>query len=295
MSQTPDADCLATAFATPPLHMKPVAMTADGLDRLRRILADDPIAGAYMLGDLDPVYAPFCAWWVAHAGGRDTAAILVYTGLSAPALLTHGDVAGIEAILSRFSNDLPPRAHVHLLAEHVDAFHAHFELDRLRTMVRMGCHGAALTVPPQSDPGAYGPVERLGHRDTGEIMEVYARHPDSFFEPHQLSTGHYFGVRLEGRLVAVAGVHVASRSERLAVLGNIVTAPEHRGRGLSTRVTGHLCRTLVEDGMAYLALNVERQNTSAIRVYEKLGFKAHCTYLEGFIVRALGRARALEA
>jgi len=31
-----------------------------------------------------------------------------------------------------------------------------------------------------------------------------------------------------------------------------------------------------------MALNVRRQNRSAVRVYEKLGFRYHDTYLEGF-------------
>jgi GNAT superfamily N-acetyltransferase len=268
-------------------------LRADGAHRVRCMLASDPIGSAYMLGDLDPMHASSCTWWLANDGDRDVAAVLVYTGLSAPALLTHGTTDGIIAILSRFSNDLPPRAHVHFLPEHIDALQVHFDVDRLRSMARMGARAPELRLDGHSlpDPSAYHPIERLGHRDTGDIMEIYASYPDSFFEPHQLSTGHYYGVRTrDGHLAAVAGVHIASRIERLAVLGNIVTLPEHRGRGLSTHVTAHLCRALVTDGAEHLALNVERQNQSAMRVYEKLGFRANCTYLEGFVVRSLGRA-----
>jgi ribosomal protein S18 acetylase RimI-like enzyme len=51
----------------------------------------------------------------------------------------------------------------------------------------------------------------------------------------------------------------------------------------------HLCRELAAEGIELLALNVERRNTSALRVYEKLGFVDHCTYIEAFMTRTLDR------
>jgi ribosomal protein S18 acetylase RimI-like enzyme len=185
------------------------------------------------------------------------------------------------------------------MPEHLGVLDRHFELGSLRPMVRMGLVATQLTRDASFTSvdvagNGYGAVERLGHRDTGDIMELFAHYPDSFFEPHQLSTGHYCGVRQDsadgpGPLVAVAGIHVASRFERIAALGNIVTHPDHRGRGLSTRVTAHLCQALTAEGIELLALNVERKNASALKVYEKLGFREHCTYLEGFVTRSLAR------
>jgi len=268
--------------------------------RVRRFLVRDPFATAYMLGDLDPIYAPYCAWWVATEGGRasevsperrDVAVLQVYTGLSAPVVLTHGSAAGIRAILAAFLNELPRRAHVHMPPEHLAVLDEYFTLERMRPMVRMGLRASQL--PPVSPiegaalPG-FRPVERLSHRDTGDIIELSRHYPDSFFEPHQLSTGHFYGVRTEGGvLVSLAGVHILSRADRLAALGNIVTQPDFRGRGLSTRATTHLCRQLAEEGIELLALNVERRNSSAMRVYEKLGFVDHCTYVEAFLTRGL--------
>jgi predicted GNAT family acetyltransferase len=89
------------------------------------------------------------------------------------------------------------------------------------------------------------------------------------------------------RLVAVAGVHIVSEVDRLAALGNIVTHPEHRGQGLSTACTAHLAQRLLGEGIDVLALNVVRANASAVRVYEKLGFRENNTYLEGFLTRPL--------
>jgi len=291
MTSSLEAERLASDAHSPP-----------DLGRVRRILARDPFATAYMLGDLDPIYAPYCAWWIASDGTygshdatarprSDVAILQVYTGLSAPVVLTHGTAAGISAILATFINELPQRAHVHMPPDHLAVLDQHFTLERLRPMLRMGLRAALLQAPA---PGAecqlpgYGPVERLSHRDTGDIIELSQHYPDSFFEPHQLSTGHYYGIRAEsGILVAVAGVHIVSRTDKLAALGNIVTHPGHRGRGISTRTTAHLCRELAREGIELLALNVERRNTSAMRVYEKLGFVDHCTYVEAFLTRTL--------
>jgi len=296
MTSSLEAERLASDAQTPP-----------DLARLRRILARDPFATAYMLGDLDPIYAPFCAWWLASDGTAqtsrartDVAVLQVYTGLSAPVVLTHGTAAGISAILATFINELPQRGHVHMSPDHLAVLDQHFTLERLRPMVRMGMRASlqsrlrdpaeGLFVAPagEAPPQGYGPVERLSHRDTGDIIELSQHYPDSFFEPHQLSSGHYYGLRTDaGSLIAVAGVHIVSRTDRLAALGNIVTHPDHRGRGISTLATAHLCRELAKEGIELLALNVERRNTSAMRVYEKLGFVDHCTYVEAFLTRTL--------
>lgn len=264
---------------------------ATDLSRVRRFLVQDPFATAYMLGDLDPVYQAYCTWYLAHEAGRDLAILQVYTGLSAPVLIGFGAPSGLLAIVTRHFHALPGSAHIHLMPEHLAILDRAFHLERLRPMVRMALTAGAFVPAPAPPPGpdAYGPVERLGHRDTGEIMQLFAHYPDSFFEPHQLSSGHYFGIRPAGggALIAVAGVHVVSRHEGIAALGNIVTHPDHRGKGLSTRVTSHLVSSLVADGIELLALNVERKNQSALKVYEKLGFREHCTYLEGFATRAL--------
>lgn len=279
----------------PPISPAPSAGidtdVATDLSRVRGFLVQDPFATAYMLGDLDPVYQAYCTWYLAREAGRDLAILQVYTGLSAPVLIGFGTANGLGAIVARHFHALPGSAHIHLMPEHLAILDRAFHLEKLRPMVRMALSAGAFVPAPAGGPpdDAHGPVERLGHRDTGEIMQLFTHYPDSFFEPHQLSSGHYYGIRPTGGgpLIAVAGVHVVSRHEGIAALGNIVTHPEHRGRGLSTRVTSHLVSSLIADGIELLALNVERKNQSALKVYEKLGFREHCTYLEGFATRSL--------
>ena len=267
------------------------SLTTD-LVRVRALLSRDPITAAYMLGDLDPVYQQYCRWWLASDrsdDAHDTAALLLYTGLSAPVILAFGDPAGIALAIDRALPELPERALGHLLPEHLAVFDRHFHLQRLRPMVRMGLRAPDFLPTPRTLPAGYLPVAPLGHRDTGDLMALFVHYPDHFFEPHQLTSGYYCGIRsaTDSALVALAGVHVVSPTDRVAAIGNIVTHPDHRGLGLSTLCTASLVDRLIADGMDLVALNVERANALAARIYEKLGFREHTTYLEGFFVRTL--------
>ncbi len=259
----------------------------DPSQALREALRSDPVRTAYLLGDLDPTYAPYTRWFASGFYGVPDAVLLVYTGLSVPAFLTWGQAAGVDAILEAFIDELPERTMAHIEPAHLTDVDRRYDVERLRPMLRMGLRKDDFATFPHYAQEPQPLVEPLGHRDTGAIMELYQHYPDSFFEPTQLSTGHYYGIRVGGRLTSVAGLHVYSPFERVAALGNVVTHPDSRGQGLSTACTAHLCAALLSEGIELLALNVERDNRSAIRVYEKLGFRSHNSYLEGLVERTL--------
>jgi ribosomal protein S18 acetylase RimI-like enzyme len=249
---------------------------------LKALLSRDPITCAYMLGDLDEAYSEFCTWYGADGEDGLDGVLLAYDALSVPVLITYGQSSALDAIIRRFWHELPGRALVHLQPHHVAAVDQVFGAEALIPMLRMGLDARDFR-PSTADAL---PVEQLSHRQTGEIIELYAHYPDNFFEPAQLDSGHYYGIRVDDRLVSVAGVHVLSHEASVATLGNIVTHPDFRGRGLSTACTSQLCTRLIAEGVHTLALNVKRQNRSAVRVYEKLGFRYHATYLEGLVVRS---------
>jgi predicted GNAT family acetyltransferase len=94
-----------------------------------------------------------------------------------------------------------------------------------------------------------------------------------------LHTGKYLGVFDRHRIIAVAGVHVSSDKHRVAVLGNVTTRPDYRGRGLATRLTYTLTRELVNENKM-VCLNVKADNTPAITCYEQLGFVTEHQYRE---------------
>lgn len=250
---------------------------------LYRFLITDPITAAYHLGDLDPNYFRFCRWWGAlDTAGELEAVLLLYTGLRMPAVLTLGDPEALERVVESeaVQNALPGRFYVHLLPSHLAAIQTAFEVDRLRQMVRMGLKRDDFA-PADGD---LSQVHALGHADTADLMALYRFYPDNFFEPYQLESGFYFGVREAEHLVSVAGVHIFSEEFDLAAIGNIVTHPDHRCRGHSRRTTTVLLQALF-DKVSLAALNVQRDNVAARRVYERLGFTEHVRYLEGPVKR----------
>jgi predicted GNAT family acetyltransferase len=99
-----------------------------------------------------------------------------------------------------------------------------------------------------------------------------------------VATGRYFGVREDGQLICIAGVHVYSPRYRVAALGNIVTHPAHRNRGHATRATARLCQALLDE-VDHIGLNVKADNEAAIACYRKLGFEVVAPYGEFNIAR----------
>lgn len=248
------------------------------------LLVQDAVTCAYMLADLEESYNPYSTWYVAGPDDRLESVLLVYTALSLPVVITYGQSGALQQIIRTFRHELPGHALVHLQPHHVAAIDSCFAAEGLVPMLRMGLDRDAHRPLEEST----FEVESLSHRHTGEIIELYQHYPDNFFEPSQLESEHYCGIRADGALVSVAGVHAVSPTAGIATLGNIVTHPDYRARGMSTACTDHVCRQLFAEGIDTLALNVSRQNRFAVRVYENLGFRYHDTYLEGLVNKSAG-------
>ncbi|MFC7487644.1 GNAT family N-acetyltransferase [Knoellia sp. CPCC 206453] len=78
------------------------------------------------------------------------------------------------------------------------------------------------------------------------------------------------------RPVAIGRVGIA---HGWAGLGAVWTDPAFRGRGLAAHLTGHLAGEAHRDGIHLIHLQVEADNTDAIRLYERLGFERHSSYV----------------
>lgn len=245
-------------------------------DELREFLTRDRLANAYLLGNLDPAYFQFCRWYGSRdPGGELQNLMLVYLGLSLPVVFTSGNGEGLEEFLRASREVVPRRFHFHVLEEQMPALQSVYPTDGASAMVRMGLQRRDYEPVSQDDR-----VERLGHRDTAAIMELYEHYPDNFFEAYQLETGLYFGIREGGRLVSMGGVHVLSEEHDVAVIGNMVTHSEYRGEGLATMVTARLVEESF-DRVSLLALNVGRDNEPAVRLYERFGFESNNVFYEG--------------
>ena len=76
----------------------------------------------------------------------------------------------------------------------------------------------------------------------------------------------------DDRMVAAAGVLAMSDKRRWAIIGNFLTDPAWRGRGLAASVGRGLLSLLKSAGIDHVALVTTDENQAAWRVYERLGF-----------------------
>jgi RimJ/RimL family protein N-acetyltransferase len=248
-------------------------------DEIAAFLRRRPAVHAYALGDLDDFFWPHTRWLGWSVDGRLAQVALVYGEPAPPVLLALAEEpsSGMAELLRAASDRLPERLYGHVTPSLVGAIAPAFvpatepARDRKLGLV----HPEALTAHDGAE------VDLLGPADLREVEAFYARaYPGTWFQPRMLETRRYVGIRRDGALVCVAGVHVWSPAWRVAALGNVATLPEARGAGLATAACARLCRMLLDDGIDTISLNVRADNAAAIRAYEKLGFAHAADYVE---------------
>lgn len=113
----------------------------------------------------------------------------------------------------------------------------------------------------------------LGDDDVQDMLALTKiTEPGPFFpETHRLGT--YLGVRENGRLIAMAGERL--KVEGVAEISAVCTHPEARRRGLGAKLTAAMM-AVIRGRDELPLLHVATSNTSAIRVYEQLGFRVRC-------------------
>ena len=256
----------------------PVISLHDRAELARR-LRRDPDLHIYELGDLDAFFWPHTTWYGTEGGD---ATVLIYGGFVPATVLAlsrpDGD-AELRQLLTDVLPLLPRRFYGHItggaeavLAAEYAAENAEHAGPHLKLALT---DPAALDLAPETDK-----AEPLTVADLGAVQELYAAsYPGNWFDPRMLATGQYVGVRRDGDLVAVAGVHVYSPAQRVAALGNVTTRPDLRGSGLATAAVTGLCRQLLAS-VDHIGLNVKSDNVAAINLYHRLGFTTAAEYTE---------------
>jgi ribosomal-protein-alanine N-acetyltransferase len=127
---------------------------------------------------------------------------------------------------------------------------------------------------PAPDPDRLA-IRRLAYADLPQVIAIERR---AFPTPWSLamfvlelskSSGVCLAATLDGR---VAGYVVCSRYADVWHVMNVAVDPDHRRRGLGRALLEHLLAEVGED--AAMTLEVRRTNASAMRLYERLGFRA---------------------
>ncbi len=260
------------------------------MDRDREIvdLTDDAVIvpvlenqrhwAAYALCDLEPPHRQYARYIGAVRAGRVEAVTLVYAPPGFTSLLPSGSADGVRAILAG-APDLPPSPLLIARQPDLPAVEARYHVAKKWTMLRMVV--AARGLKPAPAVASSVDVRLLAPVDLPALQTLYAVWPETVFTPFMFSCGVYYGAFVDGCLAAVAGTHALSARRGIAVIGNVFTRPEYRGRGLSTAVTGAAARALMERGACDVVLNVREDNAPAIAAYSRLGFTVHEPFWEG--------------
>jgi ribosomal protein S18 acetylase RimI-like enzyme len=248
-----------------------VTETTTDHDLIKGILDRDRIFAAYALADLEDREASRSRWGIARAGDDVVSLVLEYGGPSPQPLFVTGRDDGIQAILRDVIK--PSIAYVACLPASVRAVESRYRLEGGPQMVRMWVDREAFR--PVFDPG----VEPLASGDAGELNRLYRLGFGSWLPPQAISEGIYRGIRVNGRLVAAAGTHVIGKRAKIAVVGNVLTQPDFRGRGYAQATTAAVTAHLLEF-CDHVVLNVRSDNPPALNAYRRLGYAEHVRFEE---------------
>jgi RimJ/RimL family protein N-acetyltransferase len=237
---------------------------------LRDFLETDRLLAAYALCDLEDREFAKTRWGGAFDGDRLVALALEYSGLTPQPLFVMGRPDGIEAILHDIVR--PRAAYVAALPETLAAVETAYRMDPGPPMVRMWVDRARFRPYPAE-------VRRLLPIDIGDLNRLYQLGFASWLPSSSISDGVYYGMRVGGRLVAAAGTHVISPRARLAVVGNVLTHVDYRGRGYAKAVTAAVTADLLRS-CDQVVLNVRSDNPPALQAYRRLGYAEHVRFEE---------------
>jgi ribosomal protein S18 acetylase RimI-like enzyme len=242
---------------------------------LRSFLERDRLYAAYAICDLEEREFSRTRWGVALDGDAPVAVVLEYNGPTPQPLFAMGREDGVAVILRDLIR--PRIAYVAAPATLIPAIETAYRVDPGPAMVRMWVDRAHFRPYPAT-------VQRLLGAEIGDLNRLYQLGFASWLPSAAISDGVYYGLRVNGQLVSAAGTHVVSGAARLAVVGNVLTHADYRGRGFATAVTGAVTSDLLRT-CDQVVLNVRADNPPALSAYRRLGYMEHVRFEERLVHR----------
>ena len=252
-----------------------VAKATTDRELLRSFLERDRLYAAYAICDLEEREFGRTRWGVAQQGEDVVAVALEYSGMTPQPVFLMGDPDGLEAILRDVIR--PRAAYLAALPELIPTVEHFYRVDPGPPMVRMWVDKSTFRPYPAT-------VQRLLPSEIGDLNRLYQLGFAAWLPSSAISEGVYYGIRVNGTLIAAAGTHVISERARLGVVGNVLTAVDHRGRGFATAVTGAVTAELLRS-CDQVVLNVRSDNPPALNAYRRLGFAEYARFEERLIHR----------
>jgi predicted GNAT family acetyltransferase len=150
--------------------------------------------------------------------------------------------------------------------------------------VHKSLQGVQLTAPAALGvPEGAEPLLVLTERDAPEMFALAQLTEPGPFAPRTHALGRFLGIRIDGRLVAMAGERF--RWPGYTEVSAVCTHPEFRGRGFARRLTAAVTAAIHQRGERAF-LQAWKTNTPAITLYQSLGFEIRAEMNVRVLVRA---------
>ena len=146
---------------------------------------------------------------------------------------------------------------------------ADWELLRGETIVQMVCP----TVPER--PSLAESIVPMEPEDFPEMVALATLTEPGPFRERTATLGGFVGVRVDGRLAAMAGQRLSPSG--FTEVSAVCTHPDFRGRGYALALVAAVARDIHAAGYVPFLTALE-SNTGAIRIYQQLGFVLRRTF-----------------
>ena len=251
-------------------------------EEISHLLQPNRLIAGSAFAQMEPANFSLSEWWFSEIDGKTSIIMHSPAGLG-DSTFVFGPPLGVQAALSVHPG--PYQTFITGLPEHHNALKSAYSMGSVRTMTRMHVVSKRFHAVQKASVQLTGKhvnaINQL-YRTGWGITAYSARHIDE---------GLYCGIVVEDRLVSVAGTHAISPSYSIAVVGNVYTHPDFRGRGYATAATSAVTKTLLEQ-CKDVVLSVAENNIAAKRTYQHLGYTPIGEILEGASQR---RIRSLNA
>jgi GNAT superfamily N-acetyltransferase len=170
-----------------------------------------------------------------------------------------------QATLSRLEAMLAPGEKVYIFSEPPAKMKGLSAGPPLHTFQMLAPEG------PVVETGENGTRPILMTSDDGdEMFELITLAFPGFFRPRTYEMGTYYGIRVEGKLVAMAGERLCMSGYR--EISGVCTHPAHTGNGYARTMIIRLMQDHAAAGVKSF-LHVGKANTGAVALYERMRFR----------------------
>lgn len=139
---------------------------------------------------------------------------------------------------------------------------------------------ATRPIKPESGEGV---LVELGEADVPEMMALTQLTEPGPFLARTATMGRFIGVRIGGRLAAMAGERM--RFPGFTEVSGVCTHPDFRGRGLARRLSSVVAQA-IQQRQEQPFLHAWASNRTAIALYESLGFELRTEVQVAVVQRA---------